>query len=181
MFEQAGRAYFSTGIPLARVTNLVKFDSAIKDRNDPENYTNRPVMPEHVKAISEYLVETDKYILPGITLNVRESIKVYSLKSDSKVRLALIVLPAEATFFVTDGQHRLKAVADALNKKAELRADALPVTIVVEPDVDQIHQDFADCAQTRAIPPALLTLYNRSDELSKLTVEVANGVELFSG
>jgi len=179
MFEQAGRAYFSTSIPLASVTHLVKFDSAVKGSNDPENYTNRPIIPEHVRSISEYLVETDRYILPGITLNVKEAIKVYSVKSDSPVRMAVIVLPAHATFYVTDGQHRLKAVAEALGKKPELRGDALPVTIVIEPDADQIHQDFADCAQTRPIPPALLTLYNRSDELSKLTVEIANSVPFF--
>jgi DGQHR domain-containing protein len=137
-------------------------------------------MPEHVRSISDYLVETDKYILPGITLNVKETITVYTVRSSSAVRMAVIVLPGHATFYVTDGQHRLKAVADALNKKPELSNDALPVAIVVEPDVDQIHQDFADCAQTRPIPPALLTLYNRSDELSKLTVDVANTVDFFA-
>jgi DGQHR domain-containing protein len=93
--------------------------------------------------------------------------------------MAIIVLPAHATFYVTDGQHRLKAVADALMKKPELANDAIPVTIVIEADEDKIHQDFADCAQTRPIPPALLTLYNRSDELSKLTVEVANNTPFF--
>jgi DGQHR domain-containing protein len=128
---------------------------------------------------NEYLVETERYILPGITLNVKETIKVYSIRSASPVKMAIIVLPAHATFYVTDGQHRLKAVADALAKKVALREDALPVTIVVESDEDQIHQDFADCAQTRPIPPALLTLYNRSDELSKLTVEVAQNVQFF--
>lgn len=80
---------------------------------------------------------------------------------------------------MTVGQHRLKAVAEALGKKQQLRMDALPVTIVVEPDIEQIHQDFADCAQSRSIPPALLTLYNRNDELSKLTIEVANDVDFF--
>jgi DNA sulfur modification protein DndB len=179
MFEQAGRVCFATSFPLFRVTSMVKFDSAIKGANDPENYTNRPIMPEHVRAISEYLVETERYILPGITLNVKETIKVYSIRSASPVKMAIIVLPAHATFYVTDGQHRLKAVADALAKKVALREDALPVTIVVESDEDQIHQDFADCAQTRPIPPALLTLYNRSDELSKLTVEVAQNVPFF--
>lgn len=179
MFEQAGRVCFATSFPLFRATSMVKFDSAIKGNNDPENYTNRPIIPEHVRAISEYLVETDRYILPGITLNVKEVIKVYSIRSASPVKMAILVLPAHATFYVTDGQHRLKAVADALAKKPTLRDDALPVTIVVEADEDQIHQDFADCAQTRPIPPALLTLYNRSDELSKLTVEVAQSVPFF--
>jgi DNA sulfur modification protein DndB len=156
-----------------------RYNSALKGNNDPENFLNRPIMPDHVRSICEYLVETDLYILPGITLNVKEALKVYSIRSTSPARMAVLVLPPHAIFYVTDGQHRLKAVAEALLKKPELGRDALPVTIVVEPDADQIHQDFADCAQTRPIPPALLTLYNRSDELSKLTVEVANGVRYF--
>lgn len=179
MYEQAERVYFSTGLPLASIIGLVKFDSAIKGNNAPEQYTNRPVMAEHVKSISEYLVERDKYILPGITLNVRESIRVYTTKHHAPVRLAIIIVPAHATYYVTDGQHRLKAIADAILKKPELHKDAVPVTIVVEQDIDQIHQDFADCAQTRAIPPALLTLYNTSDDLSNLTVEISKELDFF--
>ena len=94
-FEQAGRVYFSTAFPLANVNALVRFDSAVKGSNNPEDYTNRPVLPDHVRAISEYLTERtgdqEKYILPGITLNVREKIKVYTSKTASPVRAAIIV------------------------------------------------------------------------------------------
>ena len=41
MFEQAGRVCFATSFPLFRATSMVKFDSAIKGNNDPENYTDR--------------------------------------------------------------------------------------------------------------------------------------------
>lgn len=57
----------------------------------------------------------------------------------------------------------------------------MPVTIVVEPDIEQAHQDFADAAQTKAIPPSLLTLYNKEDDLSHLTVEITENVALFHG
>jgi DGQHR domain-containing protein len=90
-------------------------------------------------------------------------------------------VPANTTFYVTDGQHRVKAIEAALHKKPALAEDSVPVTLVVEPNIQQVHQDFADAAQTKQIPPSLLTLYNTQDELSHLTVEITENVALFNG
>jgi DGQHR domain-containing protein len=53
--------------------------------------------------------------------------------------------------------------------------------IVEETDINRIHQDFADCAQTKAIPPSLLTLYDHRDDLSRLTRDVVDEVPFFRG
>jgi DNA sulfur modification protein DndB len=181
MYVQAGRICFSTALPMSKLSTIIRFDSAIKGSSNPEEYTNRPIMADHVRGITEYLIDRDTYVLPGLTLNIREPIRVYTYRTPSVVRGAVIVVPGNTIFFVTDGQHRVKAIEAALAQKPELANDAVSVTLIVEPDIEQVHQDFADCAQTKTIPPSLLTLYNRQDELSSLTVEISRSVEFFHG
>jgi DGQHR domain-containing protein len=185
MYRQAGRPYFSTAFPVATLVRMVRFESAPKGTAEPEKYTNRPVMADHVRTISEYLEDRvgdqEKYILPGITLNLRERIKVYTFSTPSAMRGAILIVPTNATFYVTDGQHRIRAIQAALGTQTELGNDAISVTIVVEPDLDQVHQDFADCAQVKPIPPSLLTLYDAQDKLSSLTVRITEVVPFFKG
>jgi DGQHR domain-containing protein len=185
MYRQAGRPYFSTAFPVATLARMVRFESAPKGTAEPEKYTNRPVMADHVRTIAEYLEERigdgEKYILPGITLNLRERIHVYTFSTPSPMRGAILIVPTNATFHVTDGQHRIRAIQAALGAQPELGNDAVSVTIVVEPDLDQVHQDFADCAQVKPIPPSLLTLYDAQDQLSSLTVRITEAVPLFKG
>ncbi len=185
MYKQAGRPYFSTALPIGALTRMVRFESAPKGTTEPEKYTNRPVMTDHVQTIAKYLEERledgDKYILPGITLNVRERLRVHTFTTTSALRGAILIVPSNAIFHVTDGQHRIRALQAALGSRPELANDSVSVTIVVEPEVAQVHQDFADCAQGRPIPPSLLTLYDAQDVLSGLTIRVADAVPFFRG
>ncbi len=181
MFEQAGRTCYSTSLPFTKVLDMVRFDSAVRGETDPEKKTNRPVMADHVRVIKEYLATQESYILPSITLNVRDELRCYTFATTAATRAAILIIPAGTQFYITDGQHRLRAIQEALAEKPELANDAVSVMIVEEAEIDRIHQDFADCAQTKAIPPSLLTLYNFRDELSGLTREVADEVEFFHG
>jgi DNA sulfur modification protein DndB len=185
MYEQAGRPYFSTALPIGALTRMVRFESAPKGTSEPEKYTNRPVITDHVQTIAKYLEERleggDKYILPAIALNVRERLRVHSFGTTSALRGALLVVPMNTVFHVTDGQHRIRALQAALGSHPELANDAVSVTIVVEPELAQVHQDFADCAQSKPIPPSLLTVYDAQDVLSGLTLRVVDAVPFFQG
>ncbi len=180
MFQQAGRVCYATSLPLGKALDLIRFDSAVRGEAEPEKKTNRPIMPDHVRTIEDYLINQDPYVLPAITLNVRDPLSCYTYATTSATRAAILILPAGTQFHVTDGQHRLKALKRALVERPELERDAVAVMIVEERDVNRIHQDFADCAQTKQIPPSLLTLYNFRDPLSALTREIAEEVEFFS-
>lgn len=180
-FEQAGRTCYSTSLPLSKLRDLIKFDSAERGDTAPERKTNRPVMPDHVRNIKDYLVQQDQYILPSITLNVRDELRCYTYATTAATRAAILIIPAGTQFHVTDGQHRLRAIEEALQERPNLANDAVSVMIVEEGQIDRIHQDFADCAQTKAIPPSLLTLYNYRDDLSHLTRSIAEEVEYFQG
>ena len=79
-------------------------------------------MPQHSKALSNYLIKTPDYILPPLALNTREPLTFYTIKIASHVRMGFIVIPASLQFDVTDGQHRGHAVDDSIQGTEEPRA-----------------------------------------------------------
>lgn len=174
VFRQGGRVSMTTALPLSFVAKNVKPESAVKGDN-PRTATNRPMMPDHVKVIRDYLKENKSaYILPPMTLNVRQMPQVHVIKSNSAIRSGFLVVQDETVFYVADGQHRIAAIAGhdkvqgVLSDEPEMGTDGLAVMIVVEPDIDRIHQDFADAAHTKPIPPSLLAAYNMREPVNKV-------------
>jgi DNA sulfur modification protein DndB len=45
----------------------------------------------------------------------------------------------------------------------------------------QIHQDFADCSKTKALPPSMLAVYDLRNPANKLVVELADKCDVFRG
>ena len=178
LYQQSNRQFAVTSFPLAFVADRVKIDN-LKKGEDPDAHYNRPLIPEHVRAISNYLATAQDYILPPLTLAVLQPLSVHVVKSGSKVKNGIIVLHQTLKFVVTDGQHRIKGIQDAIQRRPELATDAIGVTIVSENEIEKVHQDFVDCAQSKAIAPALLTAFNVRDPLAKLVREVAIKAMIF--
>jgi len=180
LYRQGGRQFIVTSFPLPLLVDRVKLDT-MKKGDDPDEHINRPLMPDHVRAITEYLANQPEYILPGITLSIRKPLKCHVLRGFYAVQLAQVILPLGIVFDVTDGQHRIKALEEALRQKRELAEDGIAVTIVPEVEIEKIHQDFVDCAQVKPIPAALLTVFNLRDPLARLARTVVERVPVFTG
>ncbi|MBI4338578.1 MAG: DNA sulfur modification protein DndB [Chloroflexi bacterium] len=191
VFRQGGRVSIATAFPLSFVEKHIIPDSAIKG-GDPRPSTNRPMMPDHVKVIRDYLRQNrDAYILPPVTLNVRTMPQVHVNKSNAAVRSGFLVIPDETVFYITDGQHRIAAIRGhdtgkniipgILRDDPEMGADGLCVMIVVESALPRIHQDFADAAHTKPIPPSLLAAYNMREPINKVLHIIVNESDLLRG
>lgn len=187
VFRQGGRVSMTTALPLSFLAKNVKPDSAVKG-GDPKSATNRPMMPDHVKVIRDYLKENKSaYILPPMTLNVRQMPQVHVNKSNSAIRSGFLVVQDETIFYVADGQHRIAAIAGyekikgVLADEPEMGTDGLAVMIVVEPDMIRIHQDFADAAHTKPIPPSLLAAYNMREPVNKVLQRIVSGSGILQG
>jgi DNA sulfur modification protein DndB len=141
---------------------------------------NRPLMQPHVKEIAKYLVNTEAYILPPFIFNSNTPIKVFAFGSGS-VKFGYAVISSDVLLYVTDGQHRLKAIEKAVIERPELNNDSVTVLVVQEEDLEQIHQDFADCSKNKPIPPALRASFDVSDFLSKITRDLTKQLDIFNG
>jgi DNA sulfur modification protein DndB len=191
VFRQGGRLMVTTSFPFTFVARQVRLDSAVKGGN-PRNSTNRPLMPDHVRNIRDYLIKNrNEYILPPVTLNVRQMPQVYVQKSNSPVRSGFLVVGDATMFDVTDGQHRIAAIAGSaatkpavpplLTEAPEFENDSMSVLIVVEEEISRIHQDFADAAQTKQIPASLLAAFNTREPVNKVLTTIVDRSEFFKG
>ncbi|MCP2727540.1 DNA sulfur modification protein DndB [Limnofasciculus baicalensis] len=182
IYEQGKRNHLAFSLPFNLLLEMAKLQSADNKRHksNAEELINRPLIHQHVDEIAKYLLETDNYILPPFIFNSSKPIKVFAFGTGA-VKFGYAVLPTNVELYVTDGQHRLKAIEKAIKEKSELRDDSVTVLVVQEEDIDQIHQDFADCAKNKPIPPALLAAFDVSNVLSKLTRQISRDLVIFNG
>ena len=144
--------------------------------------TNRPVNTSHIKEIKDYILCRAKagkaWILGSPTVNVDPNrIKWQSIGYN----LYVITIPNATTFKITDGQHRIRAIAElmALEEHRSLIADEqICLTLVLDSDARQADLDFGDMAQTMPLPSALLVAFGAVGR-DAIAQRVAQKVNLF--
>jgi len=190
VFRQGLRTCMSGALPFTFIETRLESKPAKKRASieDTSVDTNRPLIPEHAEAISKYIMDNrDKnYILPPMTLNVQEDTNLYSFVTSALMRPGYLVIPATAKLAITDGQHRRKGINEALERlpsdqQKKLAADSIAVMITCETDIDQIHQDFADCSRTKPLPPSQLAVYDRRNPANKVVLDLERNCKLFRG
>ena len=190
LFKQGDRSNISTVFSIDYIINELKTKSAEKDRgiSDVRQTMNRPLDSSHVKSAKDYLKRNikGKYILPAMTLNIQDKVNVYSDDSSSAVKPAYLVIPYGVKLSVTDGQHRKKAIEDYAKELSQeeynqIKGDGICVMITIEDDLDQIHQDFADCSKTKALPKSLIAVYDRRNPANSIVLDIIEECVLFKG
>lgn len=188
LFRQGARYCISAAFPIKRVLASLQVDAAARRGGvtDVLDATNRPVMPDHVDNIVDYLCENSngKYILPPMTLNVQQRVSVHMPDYQSETMPVHVVIPMSAKLSVTDGGHRQAAIIEALRRmqaeqRDEFEKDSVSVMITLEADREQVHQDFADCSKTKALPPSQLAAYDRRNPANGLVLDLIKACPLF--
>lgn len=182
IYQQGGRNHLVFSLPCNLLLELGKLQSAEtkENKSNAEEKINRPLIRPHVNEIAKYLINTDSYVLPPFIFNCSTPIKVFAYGTGA-VKFGYAVIPSSIELYVTDGQHRLKAIEKAIKERPSLKNDSVTVLVIEEDDIDQIHQDFADCAKTKPIPPALLAAFDVSNVLSKITRKISKELVIFNG
>lgn len=188
VFYQGKRLMISTSVPFSFLQRHVQSDSAVKGDN-PRGKTNRPLIPDHVRSIQNYMRENaDHYIMPPVTLNVRTEPRVHAHKTNAAVKSGFLVVDDSTLFYVTDGQHRIAAISGhnegrrpvggIVDENEDFRSHGMAVQIIWEPEISRIHQDFADAAQTKSIPASLLAAYNMREPVNRVLAEIVDSTFL---
>jgi DNA sulfur modification protein DndB len=150
-----------------------------KEKINVANTRNRPLDRRHRDEIADYLVKEKTYILPPILLSSEEPLQIFSVKTPATAEMCLFVLPREDHLLVTDGQHRVEAIREAIKREPRLKDDSVAVALVEEADIDQAHQDFYDAAQVKALPASLLVQYDQREPIHRLTKDLVREVPIF--
>ena len=179
-YQQGGRRFVSAGLPVPVLMSLARRDSAVKKGN-PAEARNRPLDNGHVKEITKYLNNEEKYLVPPIMLNSSQRLQIFAFRTPGETKPCVFVLPFDAHLYVTDGQHRLEALKRAAESRPGLLSDSVGVTIVEEADIDKVHQDFFDAAQVKPLAQALLVEYDGREPVNRMAKEIVTRSTIFHG
>ena len=188
VFRQGNRWNMTAALPMSWIRNRLESRSASPRSTMQQAQTalNRPEDPKHSETIANYILQNFKkrYVIPPVTLNIQHKVNLYTVDYQSEFLPGYLVIPATARLAITDGQHRKSGITKALDQMieedaAELGGDSVAAMITCETDADQIHQDFADCSKTKALPPSLLAVYDRRNPANRLVADLEKGCPLF--
>lgn len=193
IFRQAKRTMISAAIPFRVVMDRLISESApdASTIEQVQQARNRPEDTGHSQAIGSYIRENiaGKFILPPMTLNVSEEVQIHSVEypdGEPPTKNAVLLLPMSAKVDITDGQHRRSGIVQAYRDLAreqqrELDTSSIAVMITSEPDIAQVHQDFADCSRTKPLASSQLAVYDRRNPANALVIDMIDRVPLFTG
>ena len=191
-FRQGGRDVYAFSLDLESLNNLLPNrvdDKVVKD-------ANRPLTASHAKKIRKYLEDRDDWLLGALLLGISpDAVEFQSYTPDpdaeSTVGQLTIRTAGAASMKMFDGQHRRRAIEDALTelshgvrhspKLSSLKRASLPVMLYAEDKIEALRQMFADAAQTRSIERNTVTRFDQRDAFNLAALWISDNSDLFAG
>jgi len=178
---QAGREFYVAMCPLKIIPKLFIF-------NDydipPELRAQRVLRDSRIPAIKDYILNNpDDYTFSSLTASVDGVMKFTSAASlgpDGK--LGRLYINMDSRLLINDGQHRRRAIEEALKERPELGHEMISVVFFQDEGLKRSQQMFSDLNKNAVKPTKSLSiLYDHRDEFSKFIVNLANTIEIFEG
>lgn len=175
---QAGRPFYIATCPLRIVPKIFSYN---EDDVPPELRAQRTLNKTRIPDMVKYLLDNPKdYVFSALTASVGTSISFEEI--GEAPNLGILQIPMDAQILINDGQHRRKAIEEALRENPDLGQDNLPVLFFVDEGLTRSQQMFADLNKYAVKPSTSLgTLYDHRDESSELARYLAMEVEPFIG
>ena len=147
----------------------------------PELRAQRILNKSRIPDMVRYLLENPKdYVFSALTASI--AVDVEFIEHPGSGNLGTLRVPMDAQILINDGQHRRKAIEEALEERPELGHDNIPVLFFVDEGLVRSQQMFADLNKYAVKPsPSLATLYDHRDMSSELARYMAGNVEPFVG
>src|SRR5919106_358477 len=178
--NMGGRQYYSLLIPLSEIPRLFKFDDW--EQCPPELRAQRVLNKARVPDITKYMLDNeDGYLFSSITASY--SCPVNFIASAENAEIGTLEMELEnLEFIINDGQHRCAAIGAALKENPALGKEKISVLLFETESLERLQQMFSDLNRfVQKTSKSLGTLYDHRDNLSTLTMEVSERVDVFRG
>ena len=178
---QAGREFYVGMCPLKIIPKLFIFN----DHDIPPELRAQRVLSEsRISPIKNYILNNpDDYIFSSLTTSVDGAMKFIPAASLGQAgKLGRLYINMESRLLINDGQHRRKAIEEALKEKPELGHEMISVVFFQDKGLKRSQQMFSDLNKNAVKPTKSLSiLYDHRDKFSKFIVGMINIVEIFQG
>lgn len=176
--NMGGRQYYSLLISLSEIPRLFKFGDW--EQGAPELRVQRVLNKARVSDIAKYILQNeDGYLFSSITASY--SCPVTFTGSGDNSEIGTLEMELEnLEFIINDGQHRCAAIAAALKENPALGKEKISVLLFETESTERLQQMFSDLNRSvQNTSKSLGMLYDRRDNLSALTLELVDRVEVF--
>ena len=176
---QAGREYYVSMCPMRLIPKIFIFD---EDELLPELRAQRELNRPRIPAITEYLVENPKdYVFSSITASINGLVKFEPLGDRGEVsRIGTLKIDMNSQFIINDGQHRRKAIEEAIKTRPEIGDETISVVFFIDKGLKRCQQMFADLNRYAIkTSPSIGILYDHRDEKAKMSKLVVSQSKAF--
>ncbi len=176
---QAGRPCYVAMCPMRLIPKIFIFD---EEEVPPELRAQRSVNHSRIPEIADYLISNPlDYTLSAITASISDQVQFEPIADTGPaVNLGLLSIGMDAKILINDGQHRRKAIEEAILEAHELGHDHIPVLFFVDEGLKRSQQMFADLNKHAVRPSdSISTLYDHRDDISAMACYVVENVPCF--
>lgn len=175
---QAGNTFFIATCPMRIIPRIFVYD---EEEVPPELRAQRTLNKSRIPEMVRYLLENpDDYVFSALTASVGSEVHFEEFEGASN--MGTLKVPMDAQILINDGQHRRKAIEEAVKERPELGHDNIPVLFFVDEGLIRSQQMFADLNKYAVKPsPSLGTLYDHRDPASHLARYLATEIAPFKG
>ncbi|WNJ95908.1 DNA sulfur modification protein DndB [Vibrio ruber] len=175
---QAGRPFYIATCPLRIIPKIFSYN---EDDVPPELRAQRTLNKTRIPEMVKYLLDNPKdYVFSALTASV--GVDISFKDHQGSPNLGILNIPMDAQILINDGQHRRKAIEEALKENPDLGQDNIPVLFFIDEGLSRSQQMFADLNKYAVKPsPSLGALYDLRDESSELARKLATEIKPFAG
>ena len=178
---QAGREYYVVICPMKVIPKLFIFN---EEDLSPKFRAQRTLRESRIPALKDYILSNPKeYIFSSLTASVDGPMKfipVTELGPEGK--MGRLYIDMSSKLLINDGQHRRKAIEEALKERPELGHESISVVFFEDNGLKRSQQMFADLNKNAVKPSKSLNiLYDNRDPYSQFIVSLVEELEIFKG
>ncbi len=176
--KQAGHSFYIATCPLRIIPRIFMYD---EEEVPPELRAQRTLNKSRIPEMVHYLLDnpTD-YVFSALTASIGSDVQFEEF--DGTSNMGILKVSMDAQILINDGQHRRKAIEEAIKERPELGHDNIPVLFFVDEGLKRSQQMFADLNKYAVKPsPSLATLYDHRDPSSHLSRYLATESMPFKG
>ena len=178
---QAKREFYVAMCPMKIIPKLFIF-------NDydipPELRAQRILKDSRIPAIKNYILNNpNDYTFSSLTASVDGVMKFTPAASlGENGKLGRLYINMESRLLINDGQHRRKAIEEALKENPDLGHEMISVVFFQDAGLKRSQQMFSDLNKNAVKPTKSLNiLYDHRDQFSKFIVSLVDSVDIFEG
>tara|TARA_B100000029_G_scaffold372213_1_gene366353 strand:+ start:95 stop:1198 length:1104 start_codon:yes stop_codon:yes gene_type:complete len=178
---QAGREFYVAMCPFKTIPKLFIFNDEFVP---PEMRAQRILRGTRIPALKNYIINNTKdYVFSSLTASVDGVMKFVPSPSEGQDgKIGRLYISMDATILINDGQHRRRAIEEALKEMPELAHEMISVVFFQDKGLKRSQQMFADLNKNAVKPTKSLNiLYDHRDNFAQLIVQLVNSIEVFQG